>query len=195
MSWTKNNEWLSTDRQSVDWRGLRLFLDNLSGYYLELIFALALSMAGSVLVLFIPALMRTMQDSLSRRDPRGGIVVLAAFGLILVLQALLSTSSRFLRSRASFALNGRLTVNYYEKLLRSDIEEYFAFQKRTNLFQRVVDATSITGSLLRRCFRASNRLFRQRFCLLCCPVCPCPRPSWSWAVAWCLLSVPFSPLE
>jgi ABC-type multidrug transport system fused ATPase/permease subunit len=166
MSWTKNNEWLSTNRQTVDWRELRLFLSNLSSRRWELLFALMLSMAAASLVLWVPALIRQMQESLQKRDTTACLIVLASFGGLLIFQSGLNSISRILRSRASFVLNGQLLISYYEKLLRSDIEEYFAFQKRTNLFQRVVDATGITGSFIEATLSVVQQTFSSLILLI-----------------------------
>ena len=145
MSWVKNNDWLKSDQQNIDWKQIRLFLGYYKPYSGWLAIILAIGIVSALVMVFVPKIFGAMQSAFNARDTSAFIRALAAFGGLIVFQSLAMFSGRVLRVYLSTDLNRRLILNYYSKLLNIGIEDFLLFQQRTNLFQRVIDATNITG--------------------------------------------------
>jgi len=145
MSWIKNNEWLSPDvDHRVRWDQLVRFLANYRPFRARLIVTGILVLVGSLSVFLIPVVFWQLQKALFFRDPRLLMVGLLGFLGISLVEVLTTAGVRILRSRISTLLNRELVLQYYRKVLNLSVEDFIAFRQRTNLFQRVIDAMSIT---------------------------------------------------
>jgi ABC-type multidrug transport system fused ATPase/permease subunit len=145
MSWVKNNDWLKSDDQKIDWKQIRLFLSYYKPYIGWLALILSLGILSAAVMAFIPRIFTAMQEAFNVRDISSFVWALVAYGGLLVFQTIAMLSGRILRVYVSTQLNKKLIINYYSKLLSIGIEDFLLFQQRTNLFQRVIDATNITG--------------------------------------------------
>lgn len=145
MSWVKNNDWLNSDAQKTDWKQIRIFLNYYRPYVGWLTVILALGTISALVMAFIPKIFGSMQAAFNVRDTSAFVWALAAYGGLIIFQSLALFAGRVLRVYLSTDLNRKLIINYYSKLLNVGIEDFLLFQQRTNLFQRVIDATNITG--------------------------------------------------
>jgi ABC-type multidrug transport system fused ATPase/permease subunit len=146
MSWIKNNEWLKENAdESVRWRYLRRFIVNYKPFAKRLSGAGVLALLGSVTAFLIPFIFRFVQQAVAARDVSLLAMLLLGFLGITVLEIATTYWIRNINARISTLLNRRLVLQYYGKILNLSIEEFIDFKKRSNLFQRIVDAMSITG--------------------------------------------------
>jgi ABC-type multidrug transport system fused ATPase/permease subunit len=145
MSWIKNNEWLRPDTDhSVRWGELKRFGAMYGRFRRPLAGAGVLALLGSATAFAIPAIFFQLQIALFHDDkPRLAVALLAYFA-ISQLDIATGYFIRVIRTRISTQLNQHLVLRYYEKVLNLAVEDFIAFRQRTNLFQRVVDAMSIT---------------------------------------------------
>jgi ABC-type multidrug transport system fused ATPase/permease subunit len=145
MSWVKNNDWLKTDRQTIEWNQIRLFLQYFKPYTGWLMLSFALGILSALIMAIIPKLFFSMQTSFNEKNTSSFMFALAGYGGLVIFQNLALFLGRLVRVNISTRLNQHLILKYYQKLLNVKLEEFTLFQQRTNLFQRVIDATSITG--------------------------------------------------
>jgi ABC-type multidrug transport system fused ATPase/permease subunit len=145
MSWVKNNDWLKSDEQKIDWKQIKLFLKYYRPYLGWLALILALGILSALVMVFIPKIFVSMQSAFNAKDSSAFVWALAGYGGLVVFQSLAMFAGRVLRVYLSTDLNRKLILNYYSKLLSIGIEDFLLFQQKTNLFQRVIDATNITG--------------------------------------------------
>lgn len=145
MSWVKNNDWLKTDVQrTVSWGSLRRFAANYAPFRAHLAGAALLALLGSGTAFLIPPLFQFVQRALVERDARLVAWAVGGYLAILLAEAAVGFSIRILRTRVATRLNEGLLLQYYGKMLNLSAEEFIAFRQRSNLFQRVIDATSVT---------------------------------------------------
>jgi ABC-type multidrug transport system fused ATPase/permease subunit len=145
MSWIKNNEWLKPDADvRIRWHHLGRFLGQYRPFRGRLVLALVLALAGSSSALLIPVLFWRLQGAIAFSDVRLLAIGLAGMLGIFLLEVATTFGIRMIRSRITTELNGELVLRYYGKMLNLAVEDFIAFRQRTNLFQRVMDAMSIT---------------------------------------------------
>jgi ABC-type multidrug transport system fused ATPase/permease subunit len=145
MSWIKNNEWLKPDDDiRIRWHHLGRFLDQYRSFRGRLLLALVLALAGSSTALLLPLLFWRLQSAIAFSDVRLLAVGLSGLLGILLLEVATTFGIRMIRSRITTELNRELVLSYYGKILNLAVEDFIAFRQRTNLFQRVMDAMSIT---------------------------------------------------
>ncbi len=145
MSWTKNNEWLKPIHdQRIRWPQLKRFLANYRQFRNLLAGAAALAFIGSVTAFAIPMIFRFVQRSLAAGDQSLLILALAAYLAITFFETATTFFIRIIISRVSTRLNRDLALQYYRKILNLSVEDFIAFRRRTNLYQRIIDAMSIT---------------------------------------------------
>lgn len=143
----ENNEWLNPDapKKPVVWELIRRF----SGYYRPhrrwIAGAIALAVSGSSTMFLIPLIFYQLQVALQLGDVRRLSFGLLAFFGLRVVEIAVAFSIRVMGARVHTRLNREVLLDYYSKLLNLAVEEFIAFKRRSNLFQRVVDATDITG--------------------------------------------------
>ncbi len=145
MSWSKNNDWLKSESQKIDWKQIKLFLVYYKSYISWLILILALGVLSAGVMAFVPRIFMSMQEAFNTKNTSAFIWALVTYGFLLVFQSFALLGGRILRVYLSTQINKKLIINYYSKLLSIGIEDFLLFQQRTNLFQRVIDATNITG--------------------------------------------------
>ncbi|HEX2094201.1 MAG TPA: ABC transporter ATP-binding protein [Longimicrobiaceae bacterium] len=145
MSWIKNNEWLSPDvDHRVRWSEIGRFLANYRPFRTRLALTGLLVLIGSFPAFLIPVIFWKLQTALLFRDARLLALGLLGFLAISLIEVLTTCLVRIIRSRISTLLNRELVLQYYRKVLNLSVEDFIAFRQRTNLFQRVIDAMSIT---------------------------------------------------
>jgi ABC-type multidrug transport system fused ATPase/permease subunit len=145
MSWTRNNDWLRPDTDHrVRWGELRRFARMYGAYRGPLAWAGVLALLGSATAFLIPAIFFKLQIALFQNDRRLLALCLGGYLAISLLEAATGYGIRVVRTRISTRLNRDLVLRYYQKVLDLRVEDFIAFRQRTNLFQRVIDAMSIT---------------------------------------------------
>lgn len=145
MSWIKNNEWLKPDTDHrIRWRELSRFVANYRPYRARLAAAGALAFLGSATAFLIPMIFRKVQTAIVARDVSLLLVALFGFLAISLLEIATTFGIRIVNSRVSSLLNRRLVLQYYSKILNLAVEEFIAFRRQSNIFQRLIDAMSIT---------------------------------------------------
>jgi ATP-binding cassette, subfamily C, bacteriocin exporter len=145
MSWSKNNDWLKSESQKIDWKQIKLFLVYYKSHFSWLILILAMGVLSAGVMAFVPRIFMSMQAAFNTKNTSAFVWALVTYGFLLVFQSFALLGGRILRVYLSTQINKRLIINYYSKLLSIGIEDFLLFQQRTNLFQRVIDATNITG--------------------------------------------------
>lgn len=145
MSWTKNNDWLKSDSPKIEWKQVGLFLRYFKPHAGWLALSFALGISSAVIMAFIPSIFVSMQQAFNARQTSNFIWAIAAYGGLVLFQNLALFFGRLVRVNISTKLNEQLILKYYQKLLNVKLEDFTLFQQRTNLFQRVIDATGITG--------------------------------------------------
>ncbi len=146
MSWTQNNEWLKVaENQDIRWGNLRRFLGHYLTFRTALMGAAAFALFGSIAAFFIPVVFRHVQTAMAARNTTALAWALAGFLLITLTEAVASYGVQRINSRVATRLNQNLVLDYYRKILNLSVEDFIAFRRRTNLFQRIIDAMSITG--------------------------------------------------
>lgn len=147
MSWTEKNEWLKPGREErVHWTQLRRFLIYYRPYRAFVAAAILLALVGSVLTaVLLPVVLRMIHEALARRSATAIAGALALYLGAMLVDAAFGYVNSLLRSRMATSLNRDILLRYYEKILNLAVEEFMAFRQRTNLFQRVIDAMSVTG--------------------------------------------------
>jgi ABC-type multidrug transport system fused ATPase/permease subunit len=145
MSWTKNNEWLTADGDHrVRWRELRRLVVYYRPFRGSLALAAVLALLGSVTAFLIPFFFYQLQLAIVSRSLPPLALALLGYLAILLVETATTYGIRVIRSRIATRLNRQLVLSYYGKLLNVAVEDFIAFRQRTNLFQRIVDAMSIT---------------------------------------------------
>ncbi len=146
MSWVKNNEWLTprTDN-SIQWSRLSQFLRHYRPFRGRLAFAALLALLGSAAAFLIPPIFAKMQSSLVTGDLRLLSLMVAAYLGVLVFQAAVAYLISLSRAHVSTQLNEDLVLQYYRKLLNISVEDFIEFKRKSNLFQRVIDAMAVTN--------------------------------------------------
>ncbi len=146
MSWIENNEWLKPDKDHrVRWDAMRRFLEHYRPYHAHLAAAGGLALVASSTIFLIPWIFRGLQRALIGRDVERITWLILAFLGVTLLEICVSAGIRLLQSRVSIQLNRDLLLRYYGKILNLAVEDFIAFRQRTNLFQRIIDAMSVTG--------------------------------------------------
>ena len=145
MSWVKNNDWLKADTQKIDWSQIRLFSTYYKPYIAWLALSLSLGILSALAMALIPRIFTSMQQAFNTGQSSAFTWALVAYGGLIVFQNIALFLGRLLRVNISTELNKHLIVNYYKKLLNVGIEDFTLFQQRTNLYQRVIDATGVTS--------------------------------------------------
>ncbi|MEM9556677.1 MAG: ABC transporter ATP-binding protein [Acidobacteriota bacterium] len=146
MSWTRNNEWLTIDQEhSISWQNLRRFLRHYRKARANLALAAALALFGAAAAFFIPVVFREVQAAMSTRAISLLAWSLAGFLGIMLAEVATSYGVQKINSRVATRLNRDLVLRYYGKILNLSVEDFIAFRRRTNLFQRIIDAMSITS--------------------------------------------------
>jgi ABC-type bacteriocin/lantibiotic exporter with double-glycine peptidase domain len=149
MSWIKNNEWLVPRHdRSVNWRSLARFAGNYGPFWKGLIGAGGLSLIGSLTILMIPVIFSTLQRAISTRNARLVWMAVAGYLAMLLLQTGITHVIRIVRTQISSQLNEKLLLDYYRKLLNISIEDFLEFRQKTNLFQRLIDAMTVTAQCM-----------------------------------------------
>ena len=149
MSWITNNEWLTPRHdQSVNWRILARFAGNYGPFRKGLIGAGGLSLIGSLTILMIPVIFSTLQRAIATRNVRLVWTAVAGYLAVLLLQTGITYVIRIVRTQISTQLNENLLLDYYRKLLNISIEDFLEFRRKTNLFQRLIDAMTVTAQCM-----------------------------------------------
>ncbi len=147
MSWVENNEWLKAEKDHrIRWRQLGRFTGLYRPHRGALAAAGLLVLVVSSTTFLIPWIFRGLQAALSAGNARRLVWMLLAFLGISLLEVGVSWGIRLLQSKVSIQLNRDLLLRYYGKILNLAIEDFIAFRQRTNLFQRIIDAMSVTGA-------------------------------------------------
>jgi ABC-type multidrug transport system fused ATPase/permease subunit len=147
VSWIKNNEWLKPDQDNrVRWGELRRFAEHYRPFRGQLGLAVALAIVGSASAFLIPLVFWKLQEAITYSDVRLLVLGLGGLLLITVADALTLWGIRVIRARVTVQLNRELVLEYYRKILNLAIEDFIAFRRSTNLFQRVMDAMNITSA-------------------------------------------------
>jgi len=145
VSWTKNNEWLREPQSRASWHSLAGFSRHYKGLRFRLASVALLLCVSASLILAVPSLLRRLHDpNLSSLQLFYTIAALAA---VISFQALTTSFTRLARVYLSSQLNRALTEQFQHKLLGVSLEEYLRFERSTNVYQRVIDATNITNQL------------------------------------------------
>lgn len=145
MSWVQNNEWLKPNGSyKIEWAEILRFARNYSTFNRHLLLAGALALGGSIALIFIPAVFRSIQAAIPESDLVLVAWSLAAFLGIGLLEAAATFSIGIISAQVSTRLNCILLLEYYQKLLNASVPEFIEFRQRTNLFQRIIDAMSVT---------------------------------------------------
>ena len=147
MSWIKNNDWLKPDQDNrVRWGELRRFVGHYRSFRGHLALAVVLAIAGSASAFIIPLVFWKLQEAITYSDVRLLVLGLGGLLLVTVVDALTLWGIRVIRARVTVQLNRELVLEYYRKMLNLAVEDFIAFRRSTNLFQRVMDAMNITSA-------------------------------------------------
>jgi ATP-binding cassette, subfamily B, bacterial len=147
MSWIANNEWLKPDKDHrVRWDAMRRFLEHYRPHRARIAAAGVLALVASSTIFLIPWIFRGLQRAFIGRDAERIAWLILAFLGVTLLEICVSAGIRLLQSKVSIQLNRDLLLRYYGKILNLAVEDFIAFRQRTNLFQRIIDAMSVTGS-------------------------------------------------
>jgi ABC-type multidrug transport system fused ATPase/permease subunit len=146
MSWSENNEWLQPDKHvRIPWHVVVRFLRTYRAALPQLSVAVLVILLGAS----YPIAMRSGLIAMSRGFTYAsehlylvGLLAVAGSQLLLALSAFVGRS---LTLRISTRVNAQTAVRYYEHMLGVSVEDYLAFRRRANLFQRVLDAMSVTS--------------------------------------------------
>src|SRR6267378_1852756 len=146
MSWVKNNEWLNGPIvTSIDWPSLRRFLGHFRRFRGRLALSATLALASSAAAFLVPPIFRGIQKAVVVGNLKIVAAMLAAFLAVLIWQIFLSYLLNIHQSYVSTEMNARLLLEYYRKLLNISVEDFIEFRRRSNLFQRVIDAMAVTS--------------------------------------------------
>ncbi|MEM9293593.1 MAG: ABC transporter ATP-binding protein [Acidobacteriota bacterium] len=145
MSWVKNNEWLKPQQsEKVRWTYLVRFLRNYLPFRTHLGIAAFFALLGAVTAVVIPVIFRRVQEAIVARDTNGLILALGTFLAISLFDIGMTLLIKRRTIRIATWLNRDLVLQYYQKILNLAVEDFMAFRRRTNLFQRIIDAMNIT---------------------------------------------------
>jgi ABC-type multidrug transport system fused ATPase/permease subunit len=146
VTWVKNNEWLRPDADHrVHWLALKRFLGNYRPFTAMLLTACGCAVIGSITIVFLPFIFRSAERAIAIRDLPTLLLATGGLAGVLVSGALATYVLRRLCGRISTTVNRDLTLRYYQKLLNISVEDFVDFRQRSNLFQRIIDATLITA--------------------------------------------------
>ncbi len=145
MSWSENNEWLKpSKREALDLRMLGRFVALFGTSRLALPGLALLGIGGASCVWFIPGVVATIGDALRAGDTRTALWALAALAGISAAQAITAALVRLGGAYVSTRANARIVTVFFERVLGARVDAYLLFRRRTNMFQRVIDALGIT---------------------------------------------------
>ncbi|MEM1183101.1 MAG: ATP-binding cassette domain-containing protein [Acidobacteriota bacterium] len=146
MSWTKNNDWLKVnDDPTIHWRDLRRFIAYYSEFKKILLLAALFTILSSAAAFYIPVVFRRVQEAMVAGNVNLLIWALGGFLVISLAEVAAGFGVRIINSRVATRLNENLVLRYYRKILNLSIEDFIAFKRRSNLFQRIIDAMQITN--------------------------------------------------
>ncbi|MEO1368862.1 MAG: ABC transporter transmembrane domain-containing protein, partial [Acidobacteriota bacterium] len=146
MSWTQNNDWLKVDEDpTIHWRDLRRFIAYYSDFTRILFLAALFAVLSSAAAFFIPIVFRQAQEAMVTENVNLLIWALGGFLAISLAEVAAVFGVRTINSRVATRLNETLVLRYYRKILNLSIEDFMAFKRRSNLFQRIIDAMRITN--------------------------------------------------
>lgn len=147
MSWIANNEWLKPDKDHrVRWDAMRRFLEHYRPHRARIAAAGGLALVASSTIFLIPWIFRGLQRAFIDRNAERITWLILSFLGVTLLEICASAGIRLIQSQVSIQLNRDLLLRYYGKILNLGVEDFIAFRQRTNLFQRIIDAMSVTGS-------------------------------------------------
>jgi ABC-type multidrug transport system fused ATPase/permease subunit len=90
----------------------------------------------------------TLQRAIATRNVRLVWTAVAGYLAVLLLQTGITYVIRIVRTQISTQLNENLLLDYYRKLLNISIEDFLEFRRKTNLFQRLIDAMTVTAQCM-----------------------------------------------
>lgn len=144
--WIANNEWLrDAPEEGIPWRDLVRFLHYYRPYARRLLFAAGLAVAASLPFLALKYTFDRIQEGMALSNTRGVVLWLGAYAAILLTRALAEWSIQLIRISVSTALDKALVTSYYESIVNMRVYQFLKLQQRANLYQRVVDAMSMTS--------------------------------------------------
>lgn len=146
MSWVKNNDWLKarTDNR-IYWEYLYRFLIQFRRFRKRLVVAALLALIGSMTVLLILPIFGLLRQAIVSSSFRLLAMAVLAYLGVQLFQVFVNYLIRVYRVRISTELNQELVLKYYSKLLNVSIEDFIEFKRKSNLFQRVIDAMAVTN--------------------------------------------------
>ncbi len=149
MSWITNNEWLvrrSSDR--INWTHLLRFLCQYREFRTRAVISAGLAGLASLTFFAIPFLFGIAQRAITSGSVK--LIFASALGYccLLLIQAMLQYRMVALSSRVSTSLNQRLILDYYSRLLNIPLDVFMEFKRASNLFQRLIDAMSVTPQVM-----------------------------------------------
>lgn len=146
MSWVENNEWLSgSQKGGIHWAAVRRFCYQFRLVRRQIVLTAVLALFSSLTAFFVPPVLRALEKALIADDMRMVAVMLAAFLGVLLWQPLLGYYISRLQAYVSTRLTQELLLQYYRKLLNISIHDFVEFRRRSNIFQRMMDATMVTN--------------------------------------------------
>ncbi len=146
MNWVEKNEWFVTrSREKVNWRALQRFLSYYGPQRMLLIAAAVASLIGSSAAIAIPLALREIQHSIQVGSDRLLLRGCCLFLAVLLAQNGVSWFVRLVRAKIASRLNSTLLMVYFAKVLNIPTEEFIEFRTNGNMFQRVIDALSVTA--------------------------------------------------
>ena len=149
MSYTKNNEWFDPNRytRAIRWDLFGRFLTYYTPYKKQVWVAAVLTLAFSGSAYLIPKVFGLIQRGVEARAFTLVLWGVGAYLGIVVVQSLANYAIIGLKAHISTRLNKDVLLNYYQHLLDSGVQAFLSFKRRSNLFQRVIDAMSTTGQV------------------------------------------------
>ena len=147
-NYSDNNEWFdpSAYNRDVDWALIRRFLeDHYQPYKKELLQAFLVSVGFSLTGYAIPKIFTGIQQHVSGRNATMAVAFLGLYLGVVLLQQIFNYVNSRIKAGISTGLDRDVTLKYYSRLLGSTVPEFLRFRRESNVFQRVIDAMSITG--------------------------------------------------
>lgn len=148
MSITKNNQWLDPDAYNrIAFQAFRRFLPNYRHVRGKIAAAVLGALVFSGTALFIPPIFAQVQAAM---QDRSGALLLLALGAYLAITVVQKAAAYFItRVQAGIhtRLNEQISVGYYENVLNATVPAFLDFKRRSNVFQRLIDAMSVTAQV------------------------------------------------
>jgi ATP-binding cassette subfamily B protein len=146
MSYVRNNQWFDPGAYTrIEWGAIRRFATFYQSVRPQVALTIVLALLASLTAFFIPVLFARIQAALQAQQPGWLLLMLLAYFGILLFQNAVGFGISTLISRIYTSLNKRILLAFYEQLLNTSVRAFIEFKRRSNLFQRLNDATSITG--------------------------------------------------